>query len=501
MSDEEFDGDDEIGDLAAKRQKFIHFGSLDQQSLPQESDSRQTASGTPATDEYFDLEQVPDTARDEALAEFERRKRARQINVPTDDIEIQIQLRAIGEPICLFGEDKQDRRERLRKLLSVIGDIQQFQKQKEEDRKRKELDTTTWYHEGPESLRLARLFLAQYSLPRSKLRLEKQRDLAKIPASQRMAVTQDAHKRLREFTNYCSQIGDNRPLSYCSFSPNSQLLATSSWSGLSKIWTIPECKPVRTLRGHAIQVGCIVFHPQSTIGQDEKALNLASCAADGTVKLWNLTDDTPIGSLDGHQPQRVSRVQFHPSGKFLGTCCFDQSWRLFDMESSKELLHQEGHSKEVYCIAFHPDGSLALTGGLDSYGRVWDIRTGRCIMFLEGHLKSILSVDFASNGYHMATASEDNSCKIWDLRQRAIIYSIPAHTQLVSSVQFEPNNSMHLITASYDRTVKLWAHPGWTLLKTLSGHENKVMHTTMSPDLKYIASASYDRTFKLWAPE
>ena len=222
--------------------------------------------------------------------------------------------------------------------------------------------TTTWYHEGPEALRLARLFIAEYSLPRSKLRLEKQREHAKIPASQRMAVMQETHKKLREFTNYCSQVGDNRPLSHCSFSPNSSLLATSSWSGLCKLWSVPNCELIRTFRGHSINAGAIVFHPHSTVGQDEKALNLASCAADGAVKLWSLASDVPIHSLDGHQPHRVSKLAFHPSGRFLGTCCFDQSWRLWDLEKQEEVLHQEGHSKEVYCIAFQPDGSLAVTG-------------------------------------------------------------------------------------------------------------------------------------------
>lgn len=39
------------------------------------------------------------------------------------------------------------------------------------------------------------------------------------------------------------------------------------------------------------------------------------------------------------------------------------------------------------------------------------------------------------------------------------------------------------------------------MLKTLSGHDNKIMGVDVSPDSKYIASSSYDRTFKLWAPE
>ena len=63
----------------------------------------------------------------------------------------------------------------------------------------------------------------------------------------------------------------------------------------------------------------------------------------------------------------------------MGTSCYDTSWRLWDIETGnlifyivqvtfdllqikiylgKELLLQEGHGYEVYCIAFHPDGAL-----------------------------------------------------------------------------------------------------------------------------------------------
>lgn len=34
---------------------------------------------------------------------------------------------------------------------------------------------------------------------------------------------------LQSLNNFCSQIGDDRPLSYCHFSPNSKLLATACW--------------------------------------------------------------------------------------------------------------------------------------------------------------------------------------------------------------------------------------------------------------------------------
>lgn len=150
-----------------------------------------------------------------------------------------------------------------------------------------------------------------------------------------------------------------------------------------------------------------------------------------------MDNEEPLADIEGHSPHRVSRVAFHPSGRFLATTCFDHSWRLWDLDVCEEILHQEGHSKPVYDVVFHPDGSLVLTTSLDSYGRVWDLRTGRCIMFLEGHLEELLGADIAKNGYHAATASVDNTVRIWDLRQQQTIYVIPAHTGVVSSVRFD----------------------------------------------------------------
>src|SRR5258707_9136827 len=49
--------------------------------------------------------------------------------------------------------------------------------------------------------------------------------------------------------NIGSQIGDDRPISVVRFSPNSKLLATGSWTGLVKVWSVPDCKLSSTLRG------------------------------------------------------------------------------------------------------------------------------------------------------------------------------------------------------------------------------------------------------------
>jgi len=71
------------------------------------------------------------------------------------------------------------------------------------------------------------------------------------------------------------------------------------------------------------------------------------------VKLWSGgTGEEPLAEVEGHEPHRVSRIAFHPSGRFLGTCCYDASWRLWDLEQQAEVLHQEGHARAVHCIRY-----------------------------------------------------------------------------------------------------------------------------------------------------
>lgn len=59
----------------------------------------------------------------------------------------------------------------------------------------------------------------------------------------------------------------------------------------------------------------------------------------------------------------------------------------------------------------------------------------------------------------------------------------------------------YLLTGAYDNMAKVWTHPGWSPLKTLAGHEGKVMGLDLSPDGQFIATCSYDRTFKLWVAD
>lgn len=186
-----------------KRQKIVHFGSLEEAGDVGDGDddgdhrdrrhrgpragSSDGEDGEESTNRFVSGEFMPlerdsglfDTPEGEGgskelLEEFERRKRARAIAVSTDDAEVKKDLRQLGEPICLFGEGPAERRLRLRELLCELGeDAVKRRKEEDDDRVRqeKEHEERTWYHEGPDSLRVARRWIASYSLPEAKQRI------------------------------------------------------------------------------------------------------------------------------------------------------------------------------------------------------------------------------------------------------------------------------------------------------------------------------------------
>ncbi|GAA6027268.1 hypothetical protein JCM8097_002541 [Rhodosporidiobolus ruineniae] len=379
----------------------------------------------------------PDTLR--MLSELDRKKLARKIALPTNDGEVRARLRELGEPITLFGEGPADRRDRLRELIAMArlerGEEAMVEEEESESSDEEEEKEEEFYTEGSAALKKARRDIAEYSIPRARKRLARQRLDAGVPLARLMDVRKAIFANLASFTNLGSQIGDTRAISAVRFSPDSSMLLTGSWTGQAKLWSVPACKEIRVLKGHKERIGGVAWHPQATLSQSSSALNFATSGADNDIRLWNLDGDSSISTLSGHE-SRVCRINFHPSGRYLGSASYDGTWRLWDVERSEELLLQEGHSKEVYAIAFQQDGALVASGGLDAIARVWDLRSGRTALVLSGHSRDILSIDFSPNGYQVATGSNDDTIRIWDLRMHQAIATIPGHKSAVSDLKF-----------------------------------------------------------------
>lgn len=460
------------------------------------------------------------------MEEFDRKRRAAQLVVPTADRDVKARLRARGEPITLFGEGPSDRRDRLRALLAEAAEAQgedaaDIEMQEAGDAPADEQEE--FYTQGVPSLLDARRAMAHYSLPRAKERVAYQRREATIPLKTHIEFRNNIKEKLKGFELYGSQTAD-RPVSIVRVSPNGKYVAYGTWGGKVALLEIPSLQQKKMYRGgHTERATGIDWMPGATLSGSNvstSSANLASGGAGGKVQLWSLDDDKPLRTLEGHS-DRVCRVAFHPSGRYLASASDDTTWRLWDVETGQELLTQEGHSKEVYTVSFNGDGSLVASAGLDSIGRVWDVRTGRVIYMLESHIKPIYGLDWNKDGHRLLSGSGDGFMKCWDVRAMRESNSIAANTGGVTDLRWYqgtdgPNSglpmqhnddgellpkkaSTFVVSSGFDKNIQVFSADDWAHCKTLQGHSGPVFSTDVTSDAAWIVSGGKDRTIKLWS--
>ena len=117
-----------------------------------------------------------------------------------------------------------------------------------------------------------------------------------------------------------SQYADDRCVSRGALSPDEELYATSGWSGICRVWGVPDCQLRTELKGHTERVISIRFHPQA--GQiAEDGPNIATASADAKIKLWSLNPEYEFQkSLDlGAHDSNVNTVEYHPMGLHLAS--------------------------------------------------------------------------------------------------------------------------------------------------------------------------------------
>jgi hypothetical protein len=137
-----------------------------------------TATSSSTTVQFSEATRREQERHRDTLEALEQSQRARQLIVPTDDVLVKMRLRELGEPICLFAEQPYERRDRLRELLIQIGSTQAMPEGAVEEQVAEPTPEKqeAFYIVGKPELQAARMFIAQYSLPRTRDRLKRAQD-------------------------------------------------------------------------------------------------------------------------------------------------------------------------------------------------------------------------------------------------------------------------------------------------------------------------------------
>lgn len=203
------------------------------------SDSDREGSLPPHRAEEYEISDESRLARErheKAVQDLLTKRRAFAMAVPTNDVSVRARLRRLGEPVTLFGEREMERRDRLREVMLKLdneGQLERLLKAHEEEQQAIAVPAEDegpqvypFYTEGSQELLDARTKIAKYSLVRAAARLERARRRRIDPDEDEEAEAMEVVGQARELILECSEIGDDRPLTGCSFSHDGALLAT-----------------------------------------------------------------------------------------------------------------------------------------------------------------------------------------------------------------------------------------------------------------------------------
>ena len=235
---------------------------------------------------------------------------------------------------------------------------------------------------------------------------------------------------------------------------------------------------------HENNVNAVAFSP----GGDY----LATTSTDDTARVWETTSGKEVARLL-HQ-NNVNAVAFSPDGKYLATASTDGTARVWDATSGKEVARMP-HEDGVNDVAFSPDGKYLATASADETARVWETTSGKPIGSPLEHESFVMTVAFSPDGKYLATAGADDTAQVWETTSGKKVARIP-HEDGVNDVAFSPDGK-YLATASADETARVWETTSGKEVARMP-HEGRVVAVVFSPDGKYLATASADDTARVW---
>jgi WD40 repeat protein len=244
-----------------------------------------------------------------------------------------------------------------------------------------------------------------------------------------------------------------------------------------------------------------------------------SAAVSGAEKADRFGDPLPPGAI-----ARLGTIRFRhsgwiralalaPGGKVVASAD-DNSIRLWEVATGKELRRLEGHEGRIYSLAFSPDGKTLASGGQGAAGHaptifLWNVMTGEEIRRLKlplydaarragRYVGPIVALAFARERNILASAQE-NSVLLWDVGTGEQLRRFAPREQL-AAVAMSPDGKL-LATGSRESTVRLWELSTGKELRKLDGHRGQVATLAFTADSHTLASAGDDQAVRLWDVE
>jgi WD40 repeat protein len=207
----------------------------------------------------------------------------------------------------------------------------------------------------------------------------------------------------------------------------------------------------------------------------------------------------PTIKVQTGQTWLVEGIALAGSANRIVTASGDQSLRVWDLATGKELRHLAGHTDAVTDLSVSADGRLALTaGGYDHTLRLWDLEAGTELRVIALENKMVNTVALSPDGSTAASGDLDGQVLLWNLRTNARdSRMLRMQGGCIRDLAFAPDGT-GLSAVSDDGVLRIWAAASGGLVRSIKACEGKALCVAYSHDGSRIATGGEDGRATVW---
>jgi len=282
-----------------------------------------------------------------------------------------------------------------------------------------------------------------------------------------------------------SQEEDRETIHDCVVSPDGQMLAVATNSGISiRDLTTGEQRGRHT-ESKGRFLSCAWIDNQTV-----------ACGSDThPLFIWNIQR----GSLRRLGPKDwIRAVAMSPDGNRLATASGARV-NIWDVQSGEVLASLKEHTHLVETCAWSPSGNLLITGSWDSTAKIWDASSLRTTPESVHHSGEVNFIAVSPDGGTVASASNDTTVKLWGSSTGALHQTLE-HVGRLEGLAFTPSGNLISTAAEEPPGIYVW-DSRYNFESDRRQIESLLKAIDVSPDGKLIAGLCSDDSIRIWTSD
>ncbi|MCA9146824.1 MAG: protein kinase [Planctomycetales bacterium] len=285
------------------------------------------------------------------------------------------------------------------------------------------------------------------------------------------------------------------------FSPDGKWLAVCGNQGAIQLFdAASDFRLVRTIETGQVEVNSLAFTADSQ--------RLASAGDDGRVGIWNVATGELTRWLDVLSEGQVFGVAFLNDGQRLIACGRSPDVSIWNIETGERVESwTTPHPRTIETLALSRDGKQLATAGAEGVAVITQLDAEKSTRTFTGHVGPISAIAFRHDERQLITGGTDGTLRTFDVEsddlkqffrrpEQIAALSVASTGQVVCT---DRGGVITLLDAPNKTQAEAEADQGWDILRTWSGHDNRIHGIAFAPDGKSIISGDAAGVVRQWS--